>query len=152
MYHYSPTTSGFYVREIHRGAIPADAVEITDAQHAALMAGQGQGKRIVAGPSGPVLADPPAPTPEQVMSFTITAIQNLLDITAQDHGYDNIRSVISYNGSKVPKWKAEALRAQEWRDDCWLQAQTIQATFLSGGPLPTVEQVVAQMPPANWPV
>jgi type I restriction enzyme M protein len=43
------------------GTWPADAAAITDAQHAALMAGQAQGKRIVAGPSGPVLQDPPPP-------------------------------------------------------------------------------------------
>lgn len=60
---YSKTTCGFYSREIHGDKIPADAVEITDAEHAALINGQSQGKRIVADAAGrPMLQDPPAPT------------------------------------------------------------------------------------------
>lgn len=66
---FSPTTSGFYSPEIHGSAIPADAVEITADEHVALLAGQSAGKRIVAGPGGrPVLADPPAPSPEQLQA------------------------------------------------------------------------------------
>jgi len=64
---YSKTTGGFYAREIHGDNIPTDAVEITDAEHASLIAGQSQGKRIVAGSNGfPVLADPPAPTAGEI--------------------------------------------------------------------------------------
>lgn len=45
----------------------ADAVEITPEQHAALMAGQAEGKQITADENGhPILVDPPAPTPEQL--------------------------------------------------------------------------------------
>lgn len=60
---YSKSTGGFYDAAIHGDNIPADAVEITTEEHAALLAGQGQGKRIVADAQGrPMLADPPAPT------------------------------------------------------------------------------------------
>lgn len=65
--HYSKQTGGFYSREIHGDNIPADAVEITDEEHAALLAGQAAGKVITADENGrPVLVDPPAPTPEQL--------------------------------------------------------------------------------------
>lgn len=61
--YYSKLTCGFYSREIHGDNIPPDAIEITTDEHAALLEGQSQGKCIVAGPDGrPVLADPPAPT------------------------------------------------------------------------------------------
>ncbi len=57
---YSKTTGGFYSSEIHGDSIPVDAVEITDAVHAALIEGQSQGKRIVADENGfPMLVDPP---------------------------------------------------------------------------------------------
>lgn len=60
---YSKTTGGFYSQEMHGDHMPADAVAITPAQHAALLAGQAQGQRIVAGEGGaPVLAAPPALT------------------------------------------------------------------------------------------
>lgn len=47
--------------------IPEDAVEITDAYHAELLAGQSEGKVIAWGDDGyPVLIDPPPLTPEEV--------------------------------------------------------------------------------------
>lgn len=62
---YSPTTGGFYTREVHGDNIPADAVEITTNQHRELIEGQSQGKRITADENGfPVLADPPVHNPQ----------------------------------------------------------------------------------------
>lgn len=64
---YSPSTNGFYTPEVHGTAIPADAVEITAEQHAALLEGQSTGKVIAADANGnPVLQDPPKPTPAQI--------------------------------------------------------------------------------------
>lgn len=65
--YYSKQTNGFYDRSIHGDNIPHDAVEITDEEHRALIDGQSTGKRIVADENGrPILADPPAPTLEQL--------------------------------------------------------------------------------------
>lgn len=59
---YSPTSGGFYNTAIHGDAIPADAVAITDAAYAALMAAQSAGKRIVSGDDGhPAAVDRIAP-------------------------------------------------------------------------------------------
>lgn len=61
---YSPSQNGFYDPAIHGDNIPADAVEITREQHAALIEGQSQGKVIAADADGhPVLQDPPPPPP-----------------------------------------------------------------------------------------
>lgn len=61
---YSAKTGGFYDRDIHGVNIPGDAVEITVAEHAALLTAQSAGKRIEADANGrPVAVDPPA-TPE----------------------------------------------------------------------------------------
>lgn len=60
---YSKTTGGFYDTAIHGDAIPADAVEITAEQHAALLDAQASGKLIQADKSGkPVAVAPPPPT------------------------------------------------------------------------------------------
>jgi hypothetical protein len=65
---YSKSTRGFYDSAIHGNNIPADAVEITREEHAALLEGQAQGKVIVADSKGkPVLADL-TPTKEQLAS------------------------------------------------------------------------------------
>lgn len=72
---YSQATSGFYSPAIHGAAIPPDAVEITPAEHAALLEGQSAGKRIVADESGrPVLADPPAPDLGDVKAAALATI------------------------------------------------------------------------------
>lgn len=72
---YAKSSGGFYTEEDHGvrlledGSanpgckIPPDAVEITAAEHAALLAGESAGKVIAANPQGkPVLQDRPAPT------------------------------------------------------------------------------------------
>ena len=67
--YYSKQTNGFYTPEIHGNNIPADAVEITPEQHAALIDGQSQGKVIAADADGrPVLQDPPPLTAEQLQA------------------------------------------------------------------------------------
>jgi hypothetical protein len=64
---YSESTGGFYSTYIHGDGIPADAVEITDAEHTALLDGQSLGKIITADQDGrPMLSDPPAPTAEEI--------------------------------------------------------------------------------------
>lgn len=64
---YAKSSGGFYARDIHGENIPADAIEITDEQHAALLEGQSVGKIIAADENGvPYLADPPKTTAAQV--------------------------------------------------------------------------------------
>lgn len=66
---YSKSTSGFYSCEMHGENMPADVVEITNEQHAALLEGQSQGKLIDFDEAGrPFLAEPPPPTAEQVQA------------------------------------------------------------------------------------
>ncbi|MCP2016840.1 hypothetical protein [Qipengyuania citrea] len=45
-YFFSPSTGGFYTRESHGNAVPADAVKVSVKRHAALMKAQMAGARI----------------------------------------------------------------------------------------------------------
>ena len=64
---YAKSTNGFYDRNIHGDSIPADAVEITEKEHADLLEGQSLGKVIKSDADGrPYLADRPPLTPEQI--------------------------------------------------------------------------------------
>lgn len=57
---YSKSAGGFYKPAIHGNNIPADAVEITAEQHAALLQSQSEGKQIVVDENGrPIAIDPP---------------------------------------------------------------------------------------------
>jgi hypothetical protein len=87
---FSKGTMGFFDRAIHGNNIPADAVEITPQEHAALLAGQSQGKRIVADGEGrPMLADPPAPTLDELKAAKnaeINAARAAANTGAFEHG------------------------------------------------------------------
>lgn len=65
---YSKSTNGFYTEEIHAPAqIPADAIEITDDEYEAALAGQSAGGVITAGIDGkPIISAPPLPTLSQI--------------------------------------------------------------------------------------
>lgn len=56
---YSPTEKGFFDRSIHGKNVPADAIEITDAEHAALLAKQ-TGRGIAMGANARPQALPPS--------------------------------------------------------------------------------------------
>jgi hypothetical protein len=83
---YSAKTGGFYDASIHGDVIPANAVEISIDQHAALLAGQSKGKIIVPDESGnPVLADPLPADPQKINSVTMRQARlALLDVGLLD--------------------------------------------------------------------
>lgn len=65
---YSKTTNAFYDKDINGDGIPTDAVEITVQRHQELLQGQTEGKRITSDERGfPTLAEPLAPTPEEIV-------------------------------------------------------------------------------------
>ncbi|ROM91060.1 phage tail assembly chaperone [Pseudomonas brassicacearum] len=69
MNHFCAADGGFYSLEFH-GVIPVGCVEVSDEGYRALLAGQEQGKRIVAGDDGfPVLVDPPPPSDEALAAI-----------------------------------------------------------------------------------
>lgn len=72
---YSAATGGFYLVSVHGDNMPDDVVEVSSAEHAALMAGQVFGKVVIPGAGGkPVLADPPPPTLEEAKKMKLAEI------------------------------------------------------------------------------
>lgn len=103
---YSQSTNGFYDSAIHGANIPADAVEITAEEHAALLAGQSAGKRIIPDATGrPILADPPAPLLADVLASALAAI----DTTA---GAARSRYITTVPGQEA----TYLIKAQQARD------------------------------------
>lgn len=77
---YAKSTGGFYVPEINGENIPADAVEISNAEHARLLAGQSEGKQISADMDGrPILVDLPVCVP--IISVSAWQIRKALNQT-----------------------------------------------------------------------
>ena len=150
---FSASTGGFYTREIHGENMPADVVEITAEEHAALLEGQSQGKLIQADINGrPVLADPPPPTPEHIIALYTGAVQQHLDVFARTRNYDGIMSAATYATSTVPKFKVEGQYAVEARDATWAKCYEVLAAVEAGSrPMPTLDELLAELPVLTWP-
>ena len=145
---YSKSTGGFYTREIHGDNIPDDAVEITEAEHAALIEGQSQGKRIVADESGrPILQDPPPPTPEQIMRRLQARVQLWLDEQARALGYDDIKSAVTYaEEPAVPQFQQEGQALRRLRSLAWARCYEILDAVQAGQrSIPTEAELLAEM-------
>lgn len=112
---YSKTAQGFYDPAIHGDNIPADAVEITTKEHAALLKGQSQGKIIAADKHGkPILKDPPPPTDDE-LAARIRAERDPLLLLA-----DRKVNTLEDKGQDASAWRA-------WRDA--LRDISLQPTF-----------------------
>lgn len=92
------------------------------------------------------------PDPLAIQADGAVAVQRYLDEAAQAHGYDNIVSLCTYASSKNPKWAAEGQYGCDLRDACWSKAQQIQDAVMAGErALPSVAQVLAELPAIAWP-
>lgn len=151
--YYSKSTGGFYSQEIHGDSIPADAMEITADEHAALLEGQSSGKIITADENGsPVLSDPPPPTTEQVIASYTAAVQKHLDDTAKQRGYDGILSACTYATSTNAQFSAEGQAAVAWRDAVWTACYATLAAVESGAAVvPTIDELISVLPAVVWP-
>lgn len=151
---YSKSTSGFYDTAIHGDNIPADAVEITKAEHAALLAGQSKGKRIVSDSAGvPTLADPEPPSVAYIIASIASAVQSHLDATAQSLGYDDIKTAVTYaDEPAVPKFQAEGQSLRAWRSLVWAKCYQLLDEVTSGERQPMdAAGVIALLPSLTLP-
>lgn len=108
-------------------------------------------------PEGALLERPaaPEPTPEEqqaTMQAEFTdAVQRRLDEFAQTRGYDGIMSACTYATSTVERFRREGERAVMLRDATWAACYAILADVLAGErPVPTLEEVLAELPPLTW--
>lgn len=89
---------------------------------------------------------------EELQKQFTDAIQKHLDAFAQTRNYDNILSAATYATSVIPQFKAEGQYAVEVRDATWTKGYEILAEVLAGQrPMPTLEEVFAELPPLVWP-
>lgn len=158
---YSAGTGGFYDRSIHV-AVPTDALEITAAQHTAMLAAQAAGKRIVPDANGyPVAQDtppPPAPTAAQIRAALTDAVYAHMNAAAQARGYDDIKAAVTYaEEPAVPIFQAEGRALRAWRSLVWAHCYQVLADVQAGTrAIPTAAQLIAELPaldlpPANLP-
>lgn len=80
------------------------------------------------------------------------AVQDRLDSFARTRNYDSILSCCTYATSTNPKFQQEAQYCVQARDSHWNACYTILQQFEAGQrPIPTVEQLLSEMPILQWP-
>lgn len=84
------------------------------------------------------------------------AVQDWMDTTVQENGYDNIFTACSYANSTNPKFKAEAEACIAWRDRVWEYCYAALDEVVAGQrEIPTVEELLAELKAEitlTWPV
>jgi len=96
--------------------------------------------------------EPPGPTHQQIQAAFTNAIQRRLDDFARTRNYDGILSACSYATSGNAQFAAEASYCVSARDATWATGYEILAAVLSGQrAMPTVDQVMTELPPLEWP-
>ena len=94
----------------------------------------------------------PAPSQAELLSMFKAAIQKYLDEFAATREYDNILSAASYAIGTDDAFRLEGQYATKMRDEVWKKGNQILADVLGGKrPMPTVEEVVSELPVLDWP-
>jgi hypothetical protein len=87
-----------------------------------------------------------------LMAEYTNAVQKRLDDFARTRNYDGILSACTYATSTVPKFKAEGQYAVEARDATWAKCYEVLAAVESGSrPMPTLDELLAELPVLSWP-
>lgn len=90
----------------------------------------------------------PPPVPLTIEDYDKAMEDYLLSVRAA-RGYTT-REPSDYAGSSVPRWAQDAVDWISFRDDVMLYSLDVQNTAAAGGPIPTVDEFLANMPEIHW--
>lgn len=100
--YFSKQTNGFYDSNLHGQNIPNDCVEISEAEHRALLAAQATGKKILGGDDGrPVLGE------HAPVSYVYLRAAQYPPIT------DYLDGVVKGDQAQIDRYIAECLAVKE---------------------------------------
>jgi hypothetical protein len=90
----------------------------------------------------------PPPTFEEILEAVTPGVQQWMDNTARQKGYDSVVSCATYATSGVPEFAADAAAIIAWRDAVWTAAYAWRDGLNGQLPevIPTIEEVIAQLP------
>lgn len=81
----------------------------------------------------------------------LKTIDQLLDKTVQERGYDNIAKCVTYEGDIDPIFNAEGTAAKQWRSRIYRKCYSILAEVEAGERgIPTIDELLAELPKLEW--
>ena len=94
----------------------------------------------------------PSALEEQQKAFT-DAIEAHLNAFVRTRGYDDVNSMAKYNGCKVARFAREFEYVRDAVAETWDMGYAILNAVMDGErPMPTIEEVLAELPTLEWPV
>lgn len=95
---------------------------------------------------------PPAPTEEEIQKQLTDGVQAYMDSKVQERNYDNVHTCVgTYLYSPVEKFRLEAEAVRDWVSYVWAKCYAILAEVKAGTrPVPTLEEVIAELPVLEW--
>jgi hypothetical protein len=146
---------GNFVDDTIWAKLPDDAVEVSQEDYRAFVEARNDGTKVVLGDESgkPYLADAPPPSPEQIKTMIVDAVQRRLDDFAKTRAYDGILSAATYATSTVPNFATEGQYAVEVRDATWSKLYQILAEVEAGTrPIPAgYADIEPELPVLAWP-
>lgn len=89
-------------------------------------------------------------TKELLLSYE-ESLHNHINFKAQEKGYSDAMSCVSYVNSTNPTWSAEAIQFNSWRDSCWEYAINIKEQVNAGSiSPPNISDFLNNIPVLNW--
>lgn len=95
---------------------------------------------------------PPPIDPNAIFLAVGFSVSTYMDQKAAERRYDSIGSAVSYLSSSNIRYAAEAAACNDFRTACWEKCDQIELEVSQGlRPIPTPEEVVAELPDLIWP-
>lgn len=133
----------YYIGQVFENDYPNDAVKWAE-EHNAYVLQSGNKFTIVN-------IVPHVPTEEEIQKLLTDGVQAYMDKTVQVRGYDNIHTACTYATSTDETFKAEGTACVAWRDSVWRKCYSLLAEVKTGTrPVPTLEEVIAELPILDW--
>ena len=87
----------------------------------------------------------------KIKATLLKAVDDYMDRTVQERGYDNIAKCVTYEGDIDPIFNAEGTAAKQWRSKVYRKCYDILAEVEAGlRDVPTVEELIAELPEIEW--